>query len=60
MKSYVEYLCDIFITGSTKERVVAIRGLKPYLDALRSYTAQKNMEEKTIDRNKRIHTDLAV
>ena len=60
MKSYVEYLCDIFITGSTKERVVAIRDLKPYLDALRSYTAQKNMEEKTIDRNKRIHPDLAV
>lgn len=60
MKSYVEYLCDIFITGSTKERVVAIRDLKPYLDALRSYTAQKTMEEKAIDRNKRIHTDLAV
>lgn len=60
MKSYVEYLCDIFITGSTKERVTAICELKPYIDELRSYTAQKNMEEKTIDRNKRIHTDLAV
>ena len=60
MKSYVEYICDIFITGSTKERVVAIRDLKPYLDALRSYTAQKNMEEKAIDRNKRIYADLAV
>ena len=60
MKSYVEYLCDIFITGSTKERVTAIRELKPYLDELRSYTAQKNMEEKAIDRNKRIQTDLAI
>lgn len=60
MKSYVEYLCDIFITGSTKERVTAIRELKPYLGELSSYTAQKNMEEKAIDRNKRIHTDLAV
>ena len=60
MKSYVEYLCDIFITGSTKERVTAIRELKPYLDELRSYTAQKNMEEKTIDRNKRIQDELAV
>lgn len=60
MKSYVEYLCDIFIKGNTEERVVAIRDLKPYLDALRSYTAHKNMEEKAIDRNKRIHTDLAV
>ena len=60
MKSYEEYLCDIFITGSTKERVIAIRDLKPYLDALRSYTAQKNMEEKAIGRNKRIHPDLAV
>lgn len=60
MKSYVEYLCDIFITGSTKERVTAICELKPYLDELRSYTAQKNMEEKAIDRNKRIQADLAV
>ena len=60
MKSYVEYLCDIFITGSTKERFTAIRELKPYLDELRSYTAQKNMEEKAIDRNKRIQTDLAI
>ena len=60
MKSYVEYLCDIFITGSTKERVTAIRELKPYLDELRSYTAQKNMEEKAIDQNKRIQTDLAI
>lgn len=60
MKSYVEYLCDIFITGSTKERVTAIRELKPYIDELRSYTAQKNMEEKAIDRNKRIQTDLAI
>lgn len=59
MKSYVEYLCDIFIKGNTEERVVAIRDLKPYLNELRSYTAQKNMEEKAIDRNKRIHTDLA-
>ena len=59
-KSYVEYLCDIFITGSTKERVTAIRELKPYLDELRSYTAQKNMEEKAIDRNKRIQDELAV
>ena len=60
MKSYVEYLCDIFITGSTKERVTAICELKPYLDELSSYTAQKNMEEKAIDRNKRIQADLAV
>lgn len=60
MKSYVEYLCDIFITGSTKERVTAIRELKPYLDELRSYTAQKSMEEKAIDRNKRIQDELAV
>lgn len=60
MKSYVEYLCDIFITGSTKERVTAIRELKPYIDELRSYTAQKNMEEKAIDRKKRIQADLAV
>ena len=60
MKSYVEYLCDIFITGSTKERVTAIRDLKPYLGELRSYTAQKNMEEKAIDRNKRIQDELAV
>ena len=60
MKSYVEYLCDIFITGSTKERVTAIRELKPYLDELRSYTAQKNMEEKAIDRKKRIQDELAV
>ena len=60
MKSYVEYLCDIFITGSTKERVTAIHELKPYLDELRSYTAQKNMEEKAIDRNKRIQADLAI
>ena len=60
MKCYVEYLCDIFITGSTKERVTAIRELKPYLDELRSYTAQKNMEEKAIDRNKRIQDELAV
>ena len=60
MKSYVEYLCDIFITGSTKERVTAIRELKPYLDELSSYTAQKNMEEKAIDRNKRIQDELAV
>lgn len=60
MKSYVEYLCDIFITGSTKERVTAICELKHYLDELRSYTAQKNMEEKAIDRNKRIQADLAV
>ena len=60
MKSYVEYLCDIFIKGNTEERVVAIRDLKPYLNELRDYTAQKNMEEKAIDRNKRIHTDLAV
>ena len=60
MKNYVEYLCDIFITGSTEERVIAIRDLKPHLNAIRSYTAQKTMEEKAIDRNKRIHTDLAV
>ena len=60
MKSYVEYLCDIFITGSTMERIAAINDLKPHLDAIRNYTAQKNMEEKAIDRNKRIHTDLAV
>lgn len=60
MKSYVEYLCDIFITGSTKERVTAICELKPYLDELSSYTAQKNMEEKAIDRNKRIQDELAV
>ena len=60
MKSYVEYLCDIFITGSTKERVTAVCELKPYLDELKSYTAQKNMEEKTIDRNKRIQDELAV
>ena len=60
MKSYVEYLCDIFIKGNTEERVVAIRDLKPHLADIRSYTAQKNMEEKTIDRNRRIHTDLAV
>ena len=60
MKSYVEYLCDIFITGSTKERVTAIRELEPYIDELKSYTAQKNMEEKAIDRNKRIQDELAV
>ena len=60
MKSYVEYLCDIFITGSTEERVAAIRDLKPHLGELRNYTAQKNMEEKAIDQNKRIHADLAV
>ena len=60
MKSYVEYLCDIFITGSTMERIAAINDLKSHLSELRSYTAQKNMEEKAIDRNKRIHTDLAV
>lgn len=60
MKSYVEYLCDIFITGSTKERVTAVCELKPYIDELRSYTAQKNMEEKAIDRNKRIQDELAV
>lgn len=60
MKSYVDYLCDIFITGSTKERVIAIRDLKTHIDDIRSYTAQKTMEEKAIDRNKRIHTDLAV
>lgn len=60
MKSYVEYLCDIFITGSIMERIAAIRDLKPYLNELRDYTAQKNMEEKAIDRNKRIHADLAV
>ena len=60
MKSYVEYLCDIFITGSTMERIAAINDLKPYIDELRDYTAQKTMEEKAIDRNKRIHTDLAV
>ena len=60
MKSYVEYLCDIFIKGNTEERVVAIRDLKPHLADIRSYTAQKTMEEKAIDRNKRIHTDLVV
>ena len=60
MKSYVEYLCDIFVTGSTIERIAAINDLKPHLADIRSYTAQKNMEEKAIDRNKRIHTDLAV
>lgn len=60
MKSYVEYLCYIFITGSIMERIAAINDLKPHLADIRSYTAQKNMEEKTIDRNKRIHTDLAV
>ena len=60
MKSYVEYLCDIFITGSTKERIIAIRDLKPHLGEPRDYTAQKTMEEKAIDRNKRIHADLAV
>ena len=60
MKSYVEYLCDIFIKGNTEERVVAIRDLKPHLNELRDYTAQKTMEEKAIDRNKRIHADLAV
>lgn len=60
MKSYVEYLCDIFITGSTAERIAAIHDLKPHLEELRSYTAQKNMEEKAIERNKRTHTDLAV
>ena len=51
---------DPRFTGSTKERVTAIRELKPYLDELRSYTAQKNMEEKAIDRNKRIQAELAV
>ena len=60
MKSCVEYLCDIFITGSIKERVAAIHDLKPHLDAIRNYTAQKNMEEKAIARNKRTHADLAV
>ena len=60
MKSYVEYLCDIFIKGNTEERVVAIRDLKPHLNELRDYTVQKTMEEKAIDRNKRIHPDLAV
>ena len=60
MKSYVEYLCDIFIKGNTEERVVAIRDLKPHLADIRSYTAQKNMEEKAIDRNKRIYANLAV
>lgn len=60
MKSYVEYLCDIFIKGNTEERIVAIRDLKPHLNELRDYTAQKTMEEKAIDRNKRIHTDLVV
>lgn len=60
MKSYVEYLCDVFITGSTAERIAAIHDLKPHLEELRSYTAQKNMEEKTIERSKRIHTDLAI
>lgn len=60
MKSYVEYLCDIFITGGTEERVIAIRDLKTHIDDIRSYTAQKNMEEKAIGRNKRIYTDLAV
>ena len=60
MKSYVEYLCDIFVTGSTIERIAAINDLKPHLADIRSYTAQKTMEEKAIDRNKRIHTDLAV
>lgn len=60
MKSYVDYLCDIFITGSTSERIAAIHDLKPHLNELRNYTAQKNMEEKAIDRNKRTHTDLAV
>lgn len=60
MKSYVEYLCDIFIKGNTEERVIAIRDLKTHIDDIRSYTAQKTMEEKAIDRNKRIHADLAV
>lgn len=60
MKSYVEYLCDIFVTGSTIERIAAINDLKPHLADIRSYTAQKNMEEKAIGRNKRIHPDLAV
>ena len=43
MKSYVEYLCDIFITGSTAERVSAIHDLKSHLDELISYT--KNATE---------------
>ena len=60
MKSYVEYLCDIFITGSTAERVAAIHDLKPHIAELRDYTAEKLKEEKSIERNKRIHTDLAV
>lgn len=60
MKSYVDYLCDIFITGGTAERVAAIHDLKPHLNELRNYTAQKNMEEKAIDRNKRTHADLAI
>ena len=42
------------------ERIAAINDLKPHLADIRSYTAQKTMEEKAIDRNKRIHTDLAV
>lgn len=60
MKGYVEYICDTFITGSTAERVAAIHDLKPHISELQDYTAKKLKEEKSIERNKRIHTDLAV
>ena len=43
MKSYVEYLCDIFIKGNTEERIVVIRDLKPYLVSIT--ITQQNVTE---------------
>lgn len=44
MKSYVEYLCDIFIKGNTEERIVVIRDLKPYLVSI-TITQQNATED---------------
>lgn len=41
MKEYVSYLCDIFISGSDKERLAAVYDLLPHIPDLNAYTKRK-------------------
>ncbi len=62
MECRIEYLCDVFISGSTEQRVAAVRELTDNgrIQQLREYTKRKRREEQQYERNTEYDYDLAV
>ena len=58
----IEYLCDVFISGSAEQRIAAVRELADTgrIQQLQEYTGRKRREEQQHERSAKHDYDLAV